>query len=312
MSCLACVRLTSVLIEEIPTGPGTGPYSVVVDPDDAIWFTMLRSAEIGRLTGDGTLQRYPLRPTFAADCQPSTITCGPDGALWFTLLAAGAIGRVDRAGNVSSFPLPDPSSKPFGITTGPDDALWFTDMGTDRLGRITPDGEIRHFALDSVVDSPPGMPSMIVPGPDQALWFTLHCADAIGRIDRDGTLSIQALPESTAGPVGITCDGHNLWFVEIGAGRIGCLAPTTGHLVEYALADPNARPHAIAFDQTRGVCWFTEWGGNRVGRIESSGRVEEFELPTADSEPHGLAVTGDGTVYVALEKDAVARMHRPR
>jgi virginiamycin B lyase len=69
----------------------------------------------------------------------------------------------------------------------------------------------------------------------------------------------------------------------------------------------GARPHAIAVD-AYGDCWFTEWGANRVGRITAAGLIDEYELPTLSSEPHGIVAGPDGALWVALEIGALARL----
>jgi virginiamycin B lyase len=54
--------------------------------------------------------------------------------------------------------------------------------------------------------------------------------------------------------------------------------------------------------------WFTEWAGNRVGSITVDGDVEEHDLPTAGSEPHGIALGPDGALWTTLETGALARV----
>ncbi|UXA09817.1 hypothetical protein KXD97_16570 [Mycobacterium sp. SMC-8] len=46
-------------------------------------------------------------------------------------------------------------------------------------------------------------------------------------------------------------------------------------------------------------CWFTEWAAGRVGHLTADGVISEYALPVAASEPHGIAVVPDGTVWVA-------------
>ncbi|MGP4055359.1 virginiamycin B lyase family protein [Mycobacterium sp. 4D054] len=60
---------------------------------------------------------------------------------------------------------------------------------------------------------------------------------------------------------------------------------------------PAGRPPPIAAGQ-RG-CWFTEWAADRVGHLTADGVISKYALPVAASEPHGIAVVPDGTVWVA-------------
>jgi virginiamycin B lyase len=60
--------------------------------------------------------------------------------------------------------------------------------------------------------------------------------------------------------------------------------------------------NAAAQDITTGPdgnLWFTETGGNAIGRMTLSGVTTEFVLPTATSYPQGLAVGPDGRIWFA-------------
>jgi virginiamycin B lyase len=41
------------------------------------------------------------------------------------------------------------------------------------------------------------------------------------------------------------------------------------------------------------------------------GNIDEFELPTPNSEPRGITIGPDGAVWVALEIGALARLVPP-
>nr|WP_235498386.1 hypothetical protein [Frankia sp. R43] len=97
--------------------------------------------------------------------------------------------------------------------------------------------------------------------------------------------------------------------MEIAAGQIGRIR-TDGRIEEFPLPDREARPRAIIADPLTGGCWFTTWAAGRIGHITPDGRIDEYELPTPSSEPHGLTVTGEGTVFVALETGGLARLER--
>jgi virginiamycin B lyase len=46
-----------------------------------------------------------------------------------------------------------------------------------------------------------------------------------------------------------------------------------------------------------GNLWFTEWSGNKIGRITPSGTVTEFTIPTAASSPNGIVAGPDGNIW---------------
>ena len=59
------------------------------------------------------------------------------------------------------------------------------------------------------------------------------------------------------------------------------------HLTEFALPTTNGGPLGITTGPD-GNLWFTEFNGNRIGRITPTGRVTLFPLPPPYEEPNGL------------------------
>jgi virginiamycin B lyase len=43
--------------------------------------------------------------------------------------------------------------------------------------------------------------------------------------------------------------------------------------------------------------WFTEFIGNKIGRITPTGIVTEYTIPTAQSQPSGIASGPDGNIW---------------
>lgn len=50
------------------------------------------------------------------------------------------------------------------------------------------------------------------------------------------------------------------------------------------------------------------WQVARLAIQTTDGHVEEYDLPSPSSEPHGLTLGPDGALYVALEIGEVARL----
>ena len=105
----------------------------------------------------------------------------------------------------------------------------------------------------------------------------------------------------TAGPDG------NTWFTEYSSGKIGKMAPNGTILAEYSLANAGPgthHPYGITAGSD-GNLWFTDpviVNGQTVtaaiGRISTSGTVQEFALPSG-SAPHGIALGSDGNLWFA-------------
>jgi virginiamycin B lyase len=46
-----------------------------------------------------------------------------------------------------------------------------------------------------------------------------------------------------------------------------------------------------------GALWFTEYSGNRIGRITTAGEIDEFPLPQPSSFPYGIVAGPDGALW---------------
>ena len=268
-----------------------GPYAVAAGADGAMWVTLVHAGAVARVTADGSLTTFAVSP----DSRPSLITAGRDGALWFTRCGDDRIGRITVDGEQSAVELTT-GSAPFGLTVGPDDALWYTATGSGVVGRLDGDGTVQEWPVA-------GMPSMITAGPDGALWFTLNRAGAIGRLDLAGRLSTREVPTRGSGPVGI-CATHDdcVWFTAITGERLGRI-PVDDAIQELHMP---GKPHAVVADPAGGV-WVSLWGADRIAHVSADGETVTIDLP-AGSEPHGMAVAGDGALWVALEAGYVLRL----
>ena len=43
--------------------------------------------------------------------------------------------------------------------------------------------------------------------------------------------------------------------------------------------------------------WFTEYSGNKIGRITTAGAITEYPIPTSNSNPAGIASGPDGAIW---------------
>ncbi|OJH39536.1 virginiamycin B lyase family protein [Cystobacter ferrugineus] len=80
-----------------------------------------------------------------------------------------------------------------------------------------------------------------------------------------------------------------------------------GHITEFPLSRPGARPHVIVTGPD-GALWFTQWGSNHIGRMTTKGAVTEYAIPTAQAEPHGIAVGPDGALWFAEEAGQIGHL----
>src|SRR5438034_737511 len=67
-----------------------------------------------------------------------------------------------------------------------------------------------------------------------------------------------------------------------------------GH--EFTIPTAGSYPWGITAGPD-GNLWFTEYSGNNIGRITTSGAITEFPLPTANSAPFGITAGPDGNLW---------------
>ena len=72
---------------------------------------------------------------------------------------------------------------------------------------------------------------------------------------------------------------------------------TDGVVTDFPLPNPGSGPTTIALAQD-GTVWFTESGGNRIGRMAPDGsNLKEFPLPNPNSSPRIIALGSDGHMW---------------
>ena len=69
-----------------------------------------------------------------------------------------------------------------------------------------------------------------------------------------------------------------------------------GLLAQTPTADSD--PYGIVYDPFGGDLWFTEDGGDKIGRIDpETEAIAEYTVPTAKSEPEEITVDPSGNVW---------------
>jgi streptogramin lyase len=228
---------------------------------------------------------------------PDKIVTGPDGNLWFTEQNTEAIGRIDTSGNITEFPISQPNSYPGGIALGPDGNLWFTVLGsTNSIGRITTSGSIELFHIPTANSDSQN----ITAGPDGAMWFTEAATSKIGRIDMNGNITEYGLPRYTQ-PDAITSgpDG-NVWFTEDGTNtsEIGNINPSSDTITQLPLPHvPYGPEYPGITTGPDGALWFTDYANFTIDRIDTSGHVTIFPLPTNTGNPNIITEGPDGALW---------------
>jgi virginiamycin B lyase len=152
----------------------------------------------------------------------------------------------------------------------------------------------------------------ITAGPDGALWFTASDPGEIGRLLTSGTVDQYPLPSQDSEPDGIAAGSDGaVWFTELTdegleIGRI----TMSGSISDYRTPDESSSdtyPGSIAAGAD-GALWFTAPDANAIGRITTAGAVEEYSIPTPDSDPWGITRGPDGAMWFTEQSGKIGRI----
>ncbi len=316
---------------------GSQPGAIIRGKDGNLWFIEVEANQIGRITTAGSFKEYHPEILGGEDPKrnprPVSLTWGPDGNVWLTEPGAFAIRRLSPSGAVKDFFRPY-EVKPYGITAGLDGNVWFTEGGQVAVSRISTAGDVTAFPLEhngpdiypaSILapaakgglwlgngrDQPSlgllsasgdfreitraAAPAALTSGPDGSAWFIDHAKDAIAVMSPAGKLTEYPTPTSHIDAIAVAMDG-TLWFVNSYANTIGKATFPGPKVVEFPIPTLVSQPGHIAVDGA-GNAWFSEWHGNKIGRVTPAGAITEYRIPTPNSEPGGIAVTPNGTVW---------------
>ncbi len=217
---------------------------------------------------------------------PLGIAAGPDGNLWFT--EYNPQDRADHSGGVvTEFPV-QASALGDRCGTGRQPLV----HRAERPDRADHAGRRGHRVRDSVSDDlqrnrrGPGRQSLV-----HAVRHRQDRADYDGGSDHGVHALPRPPPSPMASPRGRTAP--------CGSRRMG--RQDRAHhdrRRSHAVHDPDAasQPRYIAAGPD-GNLWFTEYGGNKIGKITTGGVITEFALPTAGSQPSGIALGPDGSLW---------------
>ncbi|HSK50025.1 MAG TPA: hypothetical protein VK889_05955 [Solirubrobacterales bacterium] len=291
-------------IAEFRDGLGGGnPRSIVVGPDGNLWFGIgegkSSAPAIGRITPQGVITRFTELMT---NTSPSDLTIGPGSRIWF--VSAGGtrpgLGYVKPSGLTLQISLP---YWPTDIVAGPDGNMWFTygEGSAAAIARIDSpedpgDTTITYFRDGLREESDP---RQIVLGRDGNLWFSDPWIDAIGKVTSDGAITEFDAPgffrdSFVPGPDG------NIWWTDWGLNRI---APS-GEIKHFGTpgSGESRNPEDLAFGPG-GDLWFTssrfeDPGNGAVGRMTSSGSIEEYNVGiNPGSWPLEIVLGPDGNFW---------------
>lgn len=104
-------------------------------------------------------------------------------------------------------------------------------------------------------------------------------------------------PTGYSSPLFLAVDGTgDVWFTEPTTDAIGEYNPQDGSWNQWSLKKGSS-PFDLVFD-THGNLWFTEFGSNEIGFLDTSThKVVETPVHTPDSNPYGITLSPQGTIW---------------
>jgi streptogramin lyase len=295
---LAASAAAQSISEVALSDPHASPGAIVRGPDGNLWFTERQDNALGRISPSGggpTAFNAPVVMAGGLALRTTAVTGGPDGNVWFlgTETSFGYVGKMTSAG-VGTQVSDVISNRLFSITSGPDGNLWFTGVTNSILTifKMTTAGVVTQYPAPTS-NTFGATAGGITSGPDGNLWFTETSANRIGKITPGGTISEYTLSAGSSPSAIVAGPDGALWFTESSADKIGRMT-TDGTLTnEFPVPTAGANPQDIvaALD---GNLWFTEsaQSASKIGRITTAGVVTEYGVPTASSQPFGIAYAG--------------------
>jgi virginiamycin B lyase len=79
-------------------------------------------------------------------------------------------------------------------------------------------------------------------------------------------------------------------------------------ITQYRIPTPDSDPEDITSGPD-GNLWFTEFLGNKIGRVTPRGAITEYPVPTVGGDPEGIAAGPDGNLwFTEFNGDKIGRI----
>ncbi|HEY4689885.1 MAG TPA: hypothetical protein VIK33_11265 [Anaerolineae bacterium] len=288
---------------------GSVPIDVAVTGTSPVhvWVTLFGSDKIGRLVFTSTAQtswtEYAVTST--ANSQPFQLALRGN-EVWFTEQNANRVGRLNAlTGQIDEFFGNGLSSDSglAGIDIAPDGSIWLAGQKSNRLIRLvvtdTNDFAFQQYTLGSTTG-----PYAVAIESDNSIHFSAPASNSVGFLtpSLNQTVLAPGIPPNHY-PTDITWDSAHeaSWFSEPSGGRIGLFFK--GTLGIPAQFGPITRP--VGLSRFSGnTLWVTQQ--DAIGQLArmvytypATVNFTSYPLPTRGLFPTGVALAGDGSVWLA-------------
>ena len=190
----------------IPSGDKIGYDTMVLGPDNNVWFT--ENSHVGRVNTSGTIKEFVYSDGTVSNTF-GEITVGPDGNLWATENSTSSVDKIIPAtGAMTNFPV---GCGPSGIVTS-HGSLWIA-CSNNTLNQVTTAGVVTPFYNGF------GFPSsgkFLTVGPDGNPWFGTSIGNELGEFDPTTNQMSYFYPPNNYGTSNGLTNGPdgNIWTVD--------------------------------------------------------------------------------------------------
>jgi streptogramin lyase len=95
--------------------------------------------------------------------------------------------------------------------------------------------------------------------------------------------------------------GRTMWWLVASAAALLASTPAaadTGAITEHAIPTPASQPVSVVAGPD-GALWFTEFAGDKIGRITTEGSIGEYPIPTPGAQPDDMTLGPDANLWFA-------------
>ncbi|MGA2875686.1 MAG: SMP-30/gluconolactonase/LRE family protein [Nitrososphaerales archaeon] len=166
--------------------------------------------------------------------------------------------------------------------------------------------ETSQYTTEYPTNLPTTTPNAIAVDAQGNVWFTLENQSSLAELNpTTGKIQEFPIPVHAKGSTttwGIVVDNTRglVWFTEQVSNSVWSFSISTHKFVQYELKSPISFPFGIALDE-QGNVWFTEFFGNKIGEITTSGVLTEIPIPLEGYiEPSSITVDSTDKVWFTL------------
>ena len=188
---------------------------------------------------------------------------------------------IAPANVITEYTIPTTSSVPYGLAEGPDGNLWFTENAGNKVGKVSITGSFAEYPAGSAT------PQGIAAGPDGNMWFNESQGNNVAKVTMSGAITEYPIPTAGAWPFSVVAgpDGNMVYRKRRQQDR----QDHDGRHDHRVCGSDSRRALRGITVGPDGNLWFTEYDGNKIGKITTGGTITEYAIPTVNANARGIA-----------------------